>query len=116
MSELYKPDKDDITMANVPDNIQIRRVVVCAAIKYDDIIITGARHYDPIMCQQLDLIPKEKRQSIRKKGKPFYMQGFIDQWGNFMDRKEAATVALNSGQALRNPDLNPDMLFSEDLY
>jgi hypothetical protein len=44
------------------------------------------------------------------------VQGFIDQCGVFMDRKEAAIVAKESGQLARYGDNIPKILFSEDLY
>jgi hypothetical protein len=46
------------------------------------------------------------------------VQGFIDQYGVFMDRKEAYAVASAAGQInTRRPKGYPEyMLFSEDLY
>lgn len=46
-------------------------------------------------------------------------QGFIDQWGTFMDRKEAYQVAKAAGQILYGPHLGhcePPELDSSDLY
>jgi hypothetical protein len=47
------------------------------------------------------------------------IQGFLDDQGNFLDRREAYILATNEGQIARNP--NPanyqgDELFSEDLW
>ena len=41
-------------------------------------------------------------------------QGFIDQWGQFYKRKEAAKLAVQNGQC--DPSLLNTELFSEDLY
>ncbi|ARK07913.1 hypothetical protein phiA829_093 [Aeromonas phage phiA8-29] len=47
-----------------------------------------------------------------------YEQGFIDQWGKFMNREEALAVATAAGQInARRPKTFPETkLFSEDLY
>lgn len=47
-----------------------------------------------------------------------YEQGFIDQWGKFMNREEALAVATAAGQInVRRPKTFPETeLFSEDLY
>jgi hypothetical protein len=41
-------------------------------------------------------------------------QGFIDQWGNFIDRKQAWRIALRQGQ-LKTQHASKT-LYSEDLY
>lgn len=83
--------------------------VVCAAIRLEDgTIIAGARHWDTVMC---GVVYKIK---VRTKDAE---QGFINQWGVFLDRVEALVVAKASGQPLdmeRNG--STDMLFSEGLY
>jgi len=87
------------------------RSVVCAANKYGDLVFVGVRHFCPVMVFNMRThdIP-----AIRKdRGE---VQGFIDQFGVFMDRKEAAIVAKESGQLARYGDIFPEVLFSEDLY
>lgn len=46
------------------------------------------------------------------------IQGFVDQYGVFMDRFEALQVAKDAGQLnIARPKTSPeDRLFSEDLY
>jgi hypothetical protein len=44
-----------------------------------------------------------------------YMQGFLTNKNRFVDRKEGAEIAIREGQVI-NPNVNPNMLFSEDLY
>ena len=91
----------------------IRRVV-CAALLMDDTIVTGARHYDSTMHEQINKMePRFKERFVEDKP----VQGFIDQWGRFMNRRMAFEVATAAGQIIEktgNPDSNE--LFSEDLY
>lgn len=92
------------------------RVVVCAACKYGDLIVCGARHYDKVMVSQLKAIPEDDEVRLMNRGE--VIQGFIDQWGVFMNREEALVVAKAAGQInYRRPKTSPeDELFSEDLY
>lgn len=85
-----------------------QRRVVCAALATGGFIVLGPRHFDQTMQGQLSqanvpVLPCE--------------QGFIDQWGKFMNRKEAFEVATAAGQILQKTG-NPDSkeLFSEDIY
>lgn len=72
----------------------------------------GVRHFCPLMRQQLDEMDWAKLKSYTK------TQGFVDQYGVFMDRKEALAVATAAGQInTRRSKTFPDTeLFSEDLY
>jgi hypothetical protein len=82
-------------------------------------IVCGARHFDPIM-----------RATIKAMGMATvgWEQGFIDQYDNFLTRKEAWTIADKMGQ-IRRPTGFEDFLharptkigddgnlFSENLY
>lgn len=89
----------------------IQRRVVCAANRYGDLIITGARHFDKVMLSQLNAV--RDRSALGKA-----TLGFIDQFGVFMDREEALTVAVAAGQLNTGyPKTEPrTALFSEDLY
>lgn len=99
----FTPDKDDITKVN-----GMKRYVVCAANRFTcGTIITGARHWDSIMC---DLADKLNLDGGKEE------QGFIDQWQNFMTREEATKVVLTNKQWLRETPLDSDILFSENLY
>jgi hypothetical protein len=44
------------------------------------------------------------------------VQGFIDQFGDFMTREEARKVALDAGQVRRRVGGDSERLFSENLY
>lgn len=88
-----------------------KRFVVCAANKYGHLIFTGVRHFCPTMCFNMAHydIPAMRVQLGE-------VQGFIDQHGVFMDRREAAEVAADAGQLDRYGEEKPEVLFSEDLY
>ena len=94
------------------------RFVVCAACRYGDLIVAGARHSSPAMCSQLDRIREDRLLEDDKMGRA--EQGFIDQFDVFMSRDEAYQVALAAGQlnTRRSKSSNPGSttLFSEDLY
>jgi len=99
----YTPDENDFTCVNGTP-----RRVVCAANRFPcGLVITGARHWDDIMCAVAD------RLGI-KGGKE--EQGFIDQWQNFITREDAVTIVLTHKQQLREVPLEGDFLFSEHLY
>jgi len=89
------------------------RVVICAANAYKDLLIIGPRHFDGTMHKQMAQSPT----ALLVKPAA-WEQGFIDQFGVFMDRKEALAVAFAAGQiSTRRPKGYPlDILFSEDLY
>lgn len=96
--------------------------VVCAAMFKDDRIITGARHFDKVMRDQM-----EASEGIAwwKNCK----QGFINQFGEFLTREEAWVIADKNGQinlydpAGHNKRIaqpanqgTEGILFSENLY
>lgn len=79
---VFKPNPEDLTVVLTPAGY-IKRQVVCAANRYGEIIILGVRHHCPLMNKMLDLA------GINGFTKE---QGFVDQWGNFMDRVEALYI------------------------
>ena len=83
--------------------------IVCAAMRKETRIICGARHYDPVMRQQM----------IASEGLDFWKgceQGFIDQFGNFLTREEAHKIAVKEQQIRKHVGGDKDRLFSENLY
>lgn len=96
---------------------RLQRRVVCAANKYDcryggvDMVFIGVRHFCPVMRQNME----PHKDFIKRESE---VQGFIDQFGVFMDRKEALQVARDAGQlnVVRIKTWPSDELFSEDLY
>jgi len=98
-----------------------QQIVVCAACMYEGIIVTGARHWDKVMRTQYDMSTRaafwDQWNCVPAMGE--YAQGFINQFGDFLTRKEAMQVVLANTQSLRTPreKLDPNgILFSEDLY
>lgn len=89
-----------------------QRVVVCAAnrSKSTGSIICGARHWDNIMRDQAKMVPGNLPKEWVGSD-----QGFIDQFGVWMDRHEAWDVARIAGQ-VKGPGHTEGTLYSEDLY
>lgn len=92
-----------------------RRRVVCAAIqcKNGELLI-GVRHFSPDMRNTMSYM-----QDFGARFKREHTQGFVDQFGEFMDRYEAWGVAGAAGQIIRRvggDDNKGGKLFSENLY
>lgn len=88
-----------------------RQIVVCAANKMPDgYLILGARHWDALMRETADRLGYKGGDEI---------QGFINQFGEFLTREEALSAVLASGQRFdkeRNGSASGKELFSEGLY
>ena len=88
------------------------RFVVCAACRADkdSTIFCGPRHFDPTMWSQM--FDAGIKYAIG------WEQGFIDQHGEWLTRKEAMIVAKEGGQKidLKGCGGNENVLFSEGLY
>jgi len=89
------------------------RRVVCAANKTKSgTVLLGARHWDTWMVEQAH--PHRIRGGDEE-------QGFIDQYGNFLTRKEAWVIAKRQNQIIRyvagqSSETVDDILWSENLY
>jgi hypothetical protein len=85
------------------------RRIVCAALRKDGVLIVGPRHFDRVMIDQIERMGLDMRQAE---------QGFIDQGGEFLDRRDELAVATGANQInWCRPKTNPvTELFSEDLY
>lgn len=111
-------DEDELSdvIDKCKEEIFETRRIVCAANRLpDDKIILGIRHWDRIMHRQvmdyMELHGKPERWAIKSK------QGFIDQWGNFLNREAAWTIAEKQNQIVRRgPGFDGPLLFSENLY
>ncbi|MCP4437532.1 MAG: hypothetical protein GY810_01090 [Aureispira sp.] len=115
MKKLYEIDPEDITQVIVPGGA-VKRIIVCAANRYNDIVICGARHYDEVMNKVLDKLNLDVVGEDNPKGYPrFPEQGFIDQYQNFVTREDAAIIVVKNKQKMRSP-LESKELFSENLY
>lgn len=90
---------------SLPNFHEIRRVAMAANIVNGHLIV-GCRHHCPIMCMQIELLGLDcSEHDILAE------QGFVDQWGIYMCRREAWSVAERAGQIKRV--FQPGVLFSE---
>ena len=91
-------------------NWQPTQRVVCAACKYDNgVMLVGPRHFDAVMRDQY-----ERYGLTQDEGK--CVQGFLDQYGNFLTREEAHKIAVANGQRRYRCGGDETRLFSENLY
>jgi len=90
----------------------VKRIVVCAANKYGDLIVCSARHYDRRMHNTMKYLDSHRIPADQE------VQGFIDQFGTFMDREEAMQIVLGNNQKFNKVRNGGDTkeLFSEGLY
>lgn len=94
--------------------------IVCAANKMSDgTIILGIRHFCKMMHQNIEAhYGKNPPQEVYHNS----IQGFVDQHGEFYDRKQAWSIAYTSNQIVlfQKPvwvlDETQRILYSEDLY
>lgn len=94
----------------------MKEFIVCAANKYGDLILCGARHWDGVMHKQVDILGVEKFRELREKHGE--QQGFINSLGEFRTREEAMNIVKGNGQPF-NKERNggsDKILFSEGLY
>lgn len=90
-----------------------KRRLVCAAVLFENgHLLVGPRHYDRVMRDQIETYGGyDKFKAMREK-----QQGFIDIYGEFLNRHEAWTRAEGLGQIIERRDQTPGTLYSEDLY
>lgn len=87
--------------------VQLR--IAQAAYNYNGYIVTGTRHSCPIMEMQIMMMEEVLAEWC---GLSKMVQGFTDQFGNFLTRKEAYPIAKAAGQIIRE-DTCPGTLYSE---
>jgi len=86
-----------------------KEYILCASVRYNDIIISGYRHAD---CHEL--LKKLKIDFVRNKQN----EGFLTSNNRFVDRTEAYWIAKENNQ-IQNYMVEDDdvaQLISEDLY
>lgn len=89
---------------------QVQLRIAQAAYNYNGYIVTGTRHSCPIMEMQILAIGwRLLEEWCNQKD---MIQGFTDQYGNFLTRKEAYIIAKAAGQIIRK-DHCPGILYSE---
>lgn len=92
-----------------------QRRVVCAACRLAGKIVVGPRHMDSVMRTTIHSFPAHEQALWWRRTE----EGFIDQWGVFMNRQEAWVVASEAGQVLYRvggDDSKGGTLYSENLY
>lgn len=89
-----------------------QQIVVCAACKKGDTIIAGARHFDKVMRSQFKAMNEPIPYGLN------WEEGFIDQFGDFLTRKEAMIIAQQAGQKINYKGCGNsfETLYSEGLY
>lgn len=91
----------------------VTRYVVCAANRRPDgMVVCAPRHGDPTMNRMIHV---SGGQAAWRNAE----QGFVDQWGVFLTRQQAWTVALMADQIRRRcggDDRDGGTLYSENLY
>lgn len=91
---------------------RVRRVV-CAALRADDgDVLVGVRHYSADMHAQIHA-RCDGTKFCHRSGDD---QGFVDQRGEYMTRRQAWLVAEAAGQVRRQGFTDEGSLYSEDLY
>ncbi len=88
----------------------MKRRIVCAANKHHQLIVLGVRHFDDRMRDVMEEL------SIPTKS-PKWIQGFVDNRGQFHDRRSAFKIAQAAGQIVKKTGcVEIEELYSEDLY
>lgn len=93
------------------EQYEIQRVVCAAARITDSQVIASPRHHDNFFRAIIKLLPElERKKWLRAE------QGFIDQFGNFLNRHEAWVIAIRQNQVIRDLNIGTGKLYSEHLY
>lgn len=77
----------------------VQRKIAAAACAYGDYIVTGVRHYCPIMTLQIDAIGSKDLIEYCG-GRDNIVQGFVCQYGFFLTREEAWVIAKAANQII----------------
>lgn len=91
--------------------VQLR--IAQAACNYNGYIVTGTRHYCPIMQMQIQSVGADLLDEwLAEGGMDIAEQGFTDQYGRFLTREQGYIIAKAAGQIIRH-DSSPGTLYSE---
>lgn len=113
----YSPLTSDTSkMFITKDHETIKRVIVTAANRHTEskVVVVGARHFSPAMMSQIQSMNLPEISG----GRSCWEQGFIDQWDNFITRREAMTICVANGQRvdLKRNGGDDSILFSDGLH
>lgn len=107
----------DITVTRIyySNNDKLPELIACSAVKFFNInypnlevIIPCIRHHDSFVNDILDYFAYNEWEESE--------QGFITNYGRFVDRKEALAIAKANNQIINDIGYEPDELYSEMLY
>lgn len=115
VAEFKKGGNDFIYYYDESNKFYVNRRIVCAAMRVDGKVVLGARHGSPLMLEALDHIFKGDQHQEIEAMKRERIEGFIDQYDQFWDRKQALTIAICAGQ-VRKRTYDKVQLWSEDVW
>lgn len=99
------------------NNADPQNRIVCSAIRKYGEVILGARHCDSLMHNTIKVYKTSFEEGISDINWSNAEQGFVDRYGNFLNRKEAFKVAFEAGQIVRMCGSEHSLgLCSENLY
>lgn len=93
------------------EKYKVERVIVCAANRHKDFIVTGSRHFSVPMLFTMNLLGGDALHAYGE-----CEQGFIDQYGMFWNRTDAYNLCVSQGRKLLDEGQSNCELFSEHLY
>lgn len=110
----YSPLVTDDRYQYITEGIApVRRKIVTAANRHTEtgLLLVGARHWSKAMTAQAKAFGIKPDDMLCDS----FEQGFIDQYDQFLTRKDAKRIAISNGQPLIGDDWG-DELFSENLH
>lgn len=113
--ESIQGGNDFIYYRDEAGKVCVNRRIVCAAMRIDGVVVLGARHGSPLMNDAIDRAFDHDEERIIAAMNLSREEGFIDQYDQFWDRKQALTIAICAGQ-LRKRTHDREQLWSEDVW
>lgn len=96
------------------EKFNVEPVIVCAANRYKDFIVTGSRHFSVPMLMTMELVGIDALYAYAG-GRDEEEQGFIDQYGTYWGRREAYALCIKQGRPLLEAGRSKSQLFSEHI-
>lgn len=119
MCDAIQKAHDKHNLSPLDYNKKWGQVIVCAANRnqFGEIVL-GARHFDVRMHAAINVLRQLDAANKIAPVAYIWEQGFINQFGEFLDRKDAMIVATAANQVNKHDDRCPvgTELYSENLY
>lgn len=115
VEEFEKGGNDFIYYRNEAETVCVNRRIVCAAMRIAGIVLLGPRHGSPLMNQSISHAFNNDEAQVIEAMKGGVEEGFVDQYDQYWDRKQALTIAICAGQ-LRKRTRDREVLWSEDVW